>query len=145
MNALEAGKDLSRYKGTRPKFKDALSCLDDLQRCNDPQLFSKTCVAIRNSPASNLYRREAWQDGITSVRESLLSGKNAAEEFSLINNVKRHQTRRDAKNVVSRTVLVKGLEYSNVVISDFNAMGNEQNQYVALTRASGALSVIVMQ
>lgn len=145
MNALRTGKDLSRYKGARPKFKDALSCLDNLQRCNDPQLFSKCCIAIQNSPVSSLYRKEAWQDGIASVRGSLISGRSAAEEFSLINNAKRHQTRRDEKNVVSRTVLVKGLEYSNVVISGFDAMGNEQNQYVALTRASRALSVVVVQ
>lgn len=143
MNALKNGKDLSRYKAARPDFSVALDCLDELQRRNDPQRFSKACDAIVNSPVSNLYRREAWQDGTVSVKKSLTSGCCAAEEYSLVNTMKRHQSRRDTKSVVSRTVLVKGLEYNNVVISDFDALGSIQNQYVALTRASSALSVIV--
>ena len=46
-------------------------------------------------------------------------------------------------SVLSTTLLVKGLEYSHVLIHDLSGMWNANHAYVALTRASDSLTAIV--
>ena len=54
----------------------------------------------------------------------------------------RHRGRRDRSRVVSRTLLVKGLEYDHVVIANIEQMTDVNNLYGALTRARNSITVI---
>lgn len=54
----------------------------------------------------------------------------------------RHGGRRPSTRTVSRTVLVKGLEYDHVIISDLERLTDHCNLYVALTRARKSVTMI---
>ena len=54
----------------------------------------------------------------------------------------RHGGRRSQRRVVSRTVLIKGLEYDHVIIANIAAISDASNLYVALSRAKKSITLI---
>jgi UvrD-like helicase C-terminal domain len=76
------------------------------------------------------------------VRLSSGEVETATEALGRIRDGLRHSGRRPTNRVVSRTVLVKGLEYDHVVIGNADIMADCRNLYVALTRARYSVTVI---
>ncbi|MFC4946654.1 ATP-binding domain-containing protein [Pseudonocardia sp. GCM10023141] len=104
---------------------------------------AQAMTSIARAPGLRLYKREAWNDCIKAL-ETCESGEVvlAAEALGRIRDGLRHSGRRPANRVMSRTVLVKGLEYDHVVIGNADKIADCRNLYVALTRARHSVTVI---
>jgi len=87
-------------------------------------------------------------------RELLTEMKRAALEFATGNYASfydaayeaRRRTRMHGrtpeKNVISRTLLIKGLEYDHAIVLNANKLQNEKNFYVAATRGAHSLTIL---
>lgn len=92
-------------------------------------------------PGVSIHCREAWKEVTRSLASADTNGCAVAEALQLERNHTRAAGRRAAAHVVSRPLLVKGLEYDHVIILDPTAYG-AQELYVALTRGSKSVTVI---
>ena len=98
--------------------------------------------AIRRLPGTKVYRRELFAEALRTVR-SVGSGEydTYADAAWSIRDHARHRGRRLDKRIISRTLLIKGLEFDHSLVldpSEFDA----KNLYVALTRGSSSLTVL---
>lgn len=89
----------------------------------------------------SIHCREAWKEVSRSLASAGTNGCAVAEALQLERNHTRAVGRSAAARVVSRPLLVKGLEYDHVIILDPTAYG-AQELYVALTRGSKSVTVI---
>ena len=87
-------------------------------------------------------RHELLQEMLRSLKEHETGRHSSLEEAAVL---ARDRTRRigrwPGRYVISRTLLVKGLEFDHVLILDANAL-DRKNLYVALTRGSRSLRVL---
>lgn len=141
MGKLSRGQTVSNLK--RDGIGPVQAALDALLPA--PSLFgvSQAMAAIAKTPGLRLYKQEAWNDCIKAL-EACESGDRipATDALGRIRDGLRHSGRRPANRVVSRTVLVKGLEYDHVVVGNADKIADCRNLYVALTRARCSVSVI---
>lgn len=92
-----------------------------------------------------LFRRELWESFKRAVRECV----NGSDD-SLVNAAwaVRDRVRRNGRaaerRTVSRTLLVKGLEYDHAIVLDADKLDSKQ-LYVALTRGSHRLTILSRQ
>ncbi len=102
----------------------------------------KALVALGRMPGAARARHELFLEMLNSLREHE-SGRHTSLEEGAIRT--RDRTRRagraPGRYVISRTLLVKGLEFDHTVVLDANAL-DRKNLYVALTRASRSLTVL---
>lgn len=96
---------------------------------------------LGNLPGVTIHCREAWNEITRSVSISMTDDCTAAEALQRIRNHARATGRRSSGRVVSRPLLVKGLEYDHVIILN-PAKYSAQELYVALTRGSKSVTVI---
>lgn len=96
--------------------------------------------ALKLSKA-RLYRREAWDNVIRTILEVEQTGEDYVTVLEALRSKTKYTNDRFRGNVVSRTLLVKGLEFSNVLVTHASKEGaySKQNLYVALTRATDIL------
>ncbi len=91
-----------------------------------------------------LYRAELYQEMCSTLH---LMQRNEAATFSDAAWMARDRTRRRgraaAPRVVSRTLLVKGLEFEHAVVLDFAELASAKEKYVALTRPRRTLTVLL--
>lgn len=89
-----------------------------------------------------LFRRELWDEMIRSLRAhargSALSLRDAAWRAR---DITRRIGRREDRRTISRTLLVKGLEYDHAIVLKADEL-NAKNAYVALTRGRSSVTVI---
>lgn len=137
--AVAAGRRSSRL--SRPGLEPALQALDDLRAAPTHEQLSASMGSIGTVPSIRLFKAEAWLDVRKAIDRSIVSGTTTVAALARVRDSVRHEGRRPAKRVVSRTVLVKGLEYDHVIIADAAALGSSRNLYVALTRARKSLTV----
>lgn len=97
---------------------------------------------IEGIPGAVLHRRELWRDMARSVREHLADPEPGLEETARrVRDRGRLGGRRVEIRTVSRTLLVKGLEFDHAVVLNADAHP-APDLYVALTRASRTLTVL---
>jgi len=98
--------------------------------------------AIESMPGSVLHRRELWREMARTVRLKLGPDAIALEEAAWrVRDTGRQRGRRVEHRTVSRTVLVKGLEFDHALILSAHRL-SARNLYVALTRGSRSLTVL---
>ncbi len=102
-----------------------------------PKVFDQ----IDRIPEGRLFRRELWRDG----RKAVLAGSTGAEGTFYeaaweVRNRLRHLGRALEHRTISRTLLVKGLEFEHAIVLDASEH-NARNLYVAMTRATQSLTV----
>lgn len=100
---------------------------------------AKSIGALRH-PA--IYRREAWRDTIEAIRRTTGNELTPIENFSQVREQLRWRSRSGHQVIVSRTVLVKGLEYDHIVISNLSDFTDPHDLYVALSRARKSITII---
>lgn len=142
LKAIDRGCSLAKYTRSRPGFTDALMAFDEYSNSPNLSSFKKAYESIEESRQGKIYRREAWRDTLKAIQGSFLSGSSPAEELSCIRNQLKYQDSRGGLRTVSRTLLVKGLEYDHVIVNDAERINNPNNLYVALTRPKMTLTVI---
>lgn len=89
-----------------------------------------------------LYRRELWRDLRRAARECGSEPEIPLADVAWrVRDRARHLGRRVDHRTVSRTLLVKGLEFDHCVVLDADEL-NARNLYVALTRPRRSLTVL---
>ena len=127
--------------GQRAAYLGLVSALDLVARSPAPQAMLAVLTAIRRECADcKMCRQELW----TEMRRALA---NMAETSMLlrecawtVRNNTRVSGRQSHRLMVSRTLLVKGLEFDHAIILEANLL-SPKNLYVALTRAKQTLTV----
>lgn len=90
-----------------------------------------------------IYRREAWRDGLRAIEACLdTAEKSPVDNLAKVRGRLRHSSRNISLRVVSRTLLVKGLEFDHVIVSDLQRMNNHNHLYVAISRAKKSVTLI---
>lgn len=142
-NRLKAGRATSGLK--RPGLEPALAAFDTVVANPSYTSLATAMGAIPDSASLRLHSHEAWNDIQTALRGAAAAGDNPdvlGSELARARDRIRHQGRRNRSKVVSRTLLIKGLEYDHVVIADINQMTDVNNLYVALTRARKTITIV---
>lgn len=141
MNKLGRGEPVSGLK--REGIAPVQAALDSMLPAPSLLGVSHAMTAIAKTPGMRLYKREAWHDCVKAL-ETCEAGEAmpATDALGRIRDGLRHSGRRPANRVVSRTVLVKGLEYDHVVIGNTDKVADCRNLYVALTRARRSVTII---
>ena len=102
----------------------------------------RALVALSRTPGSRWARHELFQEMLRALREHETGRHACLEEAAILTRDRiRRAGRALGRYVISRTLLVKGLEFDHVLILDGNAL-DRKNLYVALTRASRSLTVL---
>ena len=87
-------------------------------------------------------RYELFREMLSALREYETGHHDSLEEAAILTRDRTRRTgRAPGRYVISRTLLVKGLEFDHTLILDANAL-DRKNLYVALTRASRSLTVL---
>lgn len=142
-NRLRDGKTTSGLK--RPGLEPALAAFDTVVANPSYSSLATAMGAVLDSPSLRLHSHEAWNDIQTALRGAAAAGDNPdvlGTELARARDRIRHQGRRNRSKVVSRTLLIKGLEYDHVVIADINQTTDVNNLYVALTRARKTITIV---
>lgn len=141
MNKLGRGEPVSRLK--RDGIAPVQAALDSMLPAPSLLGVSLAMVAIAQAPGMHLYKREAWNDCIKALETCESGGViPATDALGRIRDGLRQSGRRPANRVVSRTVLVKGLQYDHVIIGNTDKVADCRNLYVALTRARRSVTII---
>ncbi len=131
--------------GSRAGAEPAIGAFDLV--VSNPTL-SNLAAAMDVIPASSalrLHSHEAWYDVQTSIRGAVAQGNDTGvllEELAKAREVLRHAGRRERRRVISRTLLVKGLEYDHVIIADVGDHAKVNDLYVALSRARKSITIL---
>lgn len=135
----KGGLPTVRANSANPAAVDAIIAV-----AKDQTLGSVTgaMALIEGLPGAVLHRRELWRDMARSVREHMADPEpNLAETAWRVRDRGRQGGRRVEIRTVSRTLLVKGLEFDHAVVLNAHAHP-APDLYVALTRASRSLTVL---
>ena len=99
--------------------------------------------AIERASTGNLYRGELWAEMQQAI--ALFSSEPEHETLAkaawVVRDLGRHHGRKMAPKVVSRTLLVKGLEFDHSIVLDASEL-ETKDLYVAMTRGSSSLTVL---
>jgi hypothetical protein len=137
---LAEGKSVAHL--SRPGAKPQLELLSGLLLDASPARVRETLVSIGQLPSGRLHRREAWRDmlqalGIVAAGSDL----TIAEAVGRIRNRTRIVGRAGDNRIISRPLLIKGLEYDHAVV--LNAEKYSATElYVALSRSRKSLTVV---
>ena len=130
--------DTSRLTRNRP-IAEALNRV-----CDAPS--AKTIIdaarVFDRYPDARLYRRELWNEFKTTMLTFGSGGhKSLADTAWYVRDKARRHGRRSENRVVSRTLLVKGLEFDRSVVLDVGSLSAKE-AYVAMTRGTRDLWVL---
>lgn len=130
-------------RGTGPrKHLDVLEKLKLVANSHGLSPLLPALDAIRGIKGAKLYRRELWDAFRKSVVEFDTGGhESLAQAARHVREISRHAGRDVEKRTISRTLLIKGLEYDHAIVLDADRLDRRQ-LYVALTRASRSLTIL---
>jgi len=129
----------------RPGAEEVLRILSELLPDPSPARVREALVAMGELKGGRLYRREAWQDVLKALMiVSVGSELTVAQAIVSIRNRTRVTGRAQDDRIISRPLLVKGLEYDHAVV--LNAARYKATElYVALSRSRKSLTVVSTQ
>ena len=137
---LAKGESVAHF--SRPGAEVQLGLLSGLLSDPSPARVRETLVAIGQLPDGRLYRREAWRDMLKALAiVAAGSDVTVAQAIRNIRNRTRIVGRAQDDRIISRPLLVKGLEYDHAVV--LNAERYSATElYVALSRSRKSLTVV---
>ena len=134
------GRDLQ--KGRQYRHQEQLDALAKLVDEGSLSSAQKALVSLVKTPGATKARYELFQEMLRSLKEYETGHHHSLENAAI---QARDRTRRIGRSpgryVISRTLLVKGLEFDHVLILNADAL-DRKNLYVALTRGSRSLTVL---
>lgn len=142
-NAVSKGRTTGHL--ARTGLEEAIAALDAVVTNPCFATLSDAMDSIPKAKSLQLHSDEAWYDIQAALRGAIAAGNDPTVLTAALARARdrvRHQGRRNRSRVVSRTVLVKGLEYDHVIISNIQEVTDVNNLYVALTRARKSITVI---
>jgi hypothetical protein len=141
--SLERDRPVSHLQ--RDGLTEALAAYDAVLADPSFAALAKAMDSIPKSTALRLHSHEAWYDIQAALRGAHAAGEDPnvlTTELARARDRVRYQGRRNRDRVVSRTLLVKGLEYDHVVIANIEQITDLNNLYVALTRARKSITIV---
>ena len=97
---------------------------------------------LERTPGARLYRRELWHEMKTTLRTHSGSERESITDTAwYVRDRSRRNGRPPENRIVSRTLLVKGLEFDHAVVTDADRL-TPKEVYVAMTRGRGGLTVL---
>lgn len=140
MKKLAKGESVAHLR--RPGAEALLTLLSALLADPSPARVRDTLMAVGRLPAGRLYRREAWKDMLKALAAvGAGSDITVAQAITSIRNRTRATGRVQDNRIISRPLLVKGLEYDHAVVLDAEKYSATE-LYVALSRSRKSLTVI---
>jgi hypothetical protein len=98
--------------------------------------------AMRRTSGVHMYRRELWSEMQRAIRLFTRGTHASLKDAAWVGrNITRQRGRRSDPRVLSRTLLIKGLEYDRAIVLDADEL-TAKELYVALTRAQTTLMVL---
>lgn len=135
---LADGKSFSIRKA---ELRPAYDALMRLRSDPSPVTVLRALDLLRSLPEVAIHCREAWGEITEAVAIAGTDECIVADALHRTRNRSRSIGRRSVKRVVSRPLLVKGLEFDHVIILNPERY-SAQELYVALTRGSKSVTVI---
>jgi hypothetical protein len=139
INKLKAGKPVTHLK--RPGAENALQRLSELLTDPSPARIRDALVAIGAIDRIRMYRHDAWYTMLAALQIAPASNISVSAAVAQLRNRTRATGRRTMQRIVSRPVLIKGLEYDHAVVLDAD-VHTPTALYVALTRARQTLTIL---
>ena len=139
------GAHLLRTSAKREPVRIAIEALDRVAANPTLGELAAAMDVIPNAPGIRLHSHEAWYDAKTAVRGAAAHGGDKSllhTELSKARHSLRHAGRRERRRIISRTLLVKGLEYDHIIIADAGNHTEVNDFYVALTRARKSIHIL---
>lgn len=141
INRYKRGKTASDLP--RPGLTRTLASLDDVIANPTYETMSESMSEIRRAREGRLHSREAWNDIATALEYCAADATRLPiAELGRVRDRFRYSGRPPLSRVVSRTALIKGLEYDHVIIANLQRIADQCNLYVALSRARKSLTII---
>lgn len=129
-------------QGRQYLHQEQLEALSEIVEEGSLSSVQKALVALARMPGVAKVRHELFQEMLRSLKEHETGCHTCLEEAAIrARDRTRRAGRAPGRYVISRTLLVKGLEFDHVLILDANAL-DRKNLYVALTRGSRSLTVL---
>lgn len=124
------------------KHKDIFDDLVKISENSDLSLVTIALNKIEQIPERVLYRKELWRDMCKAIEEHLSSPSEISLQKTAwkMRDRGRSYGRAVEKRTVSRTLLIKGLEFNHCIVVNADEL-NAKELYVALTRGSKTLTV----
>lgn len=139
-NKLARGQSVAHLR--RPGAEHQLALLSGLLTDPSPLRVAETLKSIGQLEVGRLYRREAWRDMIKALTVGGSSeGVTVANALSRVRDRARHVGRPREPRIVSRPLLIKGLEYDHAIVLDAERLSATE-LYVALSRGRKSLTVV---
>jgi DNA helicase-2/ATP-dependent DNA helicase PcrA len=108
---------------------------------NDLARVSGVLIEVRKQ-GGPLYRRELWDEMMRALRYRKEGvGESLKDAAWHCRNITRQSGRREESRSISRTLLIKGLEYDRALVLNADELG-AKNLYVAITRGRRALTIV---
>lgn len=143
LDKLDKRQPVGKLK--RAGLENALKAMDSVLEHRTLASLAAAMDTVRSAPALRLHSHEAWFDMLTAIRGASVSGLGPGaltSELAKIRDRIRHSGRPERRRVVSRTLLVKGLEFDHVIIANVDEINDQYNFYVALNRARKTLTLL---
>jgi hypothetical protein len=126
----------------RTKHAGIVAQLAVLAKSGSPADAARCMEAVEGLPGCHFFRRELWHEAKRSMRRLASGGATCLAQAAWeAREVTRQRGRRPEHRCVSRTLLIKGLEFDHSIILDADGM-DVRNTYVALTRACQSVTVL---
>ena len=141
--ALRAFKD-GRMPSIRQNTKhaEAVKALTELATGGDRHALYRALDQLDHLPGCRIYRPEVWHEMHSAARFFVGGEAESMEDAAwLMRDRTRRRGKRLPRAVVSRTLLVKGMEFDHGLILDAEQLADRENFYVAVTRASHSLTI----
>ena len=139
--AKKLGKGQSVITLRRPGAERQLTLLSGLLADASPERVLETLRAIAELQGGRLYRREAWRDMLQALRIVGASDVTVAQALGRVRNRARIIGRASEQRVISRPLLIKGLEYDHAIVLNAERL-TATELYVALSRGRKSLTVV---
>lgn len=129
-------------QGRKYLHQEQLEALSKIVEEGSLPSVQKALLALARTPGVAKVRHELFHEMLRSLNEHETGRHSCLEEAAILARDRTRRTgRAPGRYVISRTLLVKGLEFDHVIILDANAL-DRKNLYVALTRGSRSLTVL---
>jgi hypothetical protein len=127
---------------SKPELRIQCETINGLLTDPSPQNVRTALLSLEQLAGFRPYCREAWREVLTALQHAALEPDlTVRAAVTRQRNHTRIVGRRAERRVVSRPLLVKGLEYDHVILLDADRY-TAAELYVALTRGSHSVTVI---
>ena len=139
----QLGKGNVPHIGLYKKHREIILSLIEIAKDDDFAPVLSVLQLITQIPGSVFFRRELWNEMVRTLKTHLTAGSETLRETAWhVRDQARRFGRRVGYRTVSRTLLIKGLEFEHAIVLDADQLDDPKNLYVAMTRGSHSLTVL---